>query len=83
VALAHAFLALSLSSLTRTLIPLPPTHPEVPEHRLEIGFLTSFSIPLVTLLYGWTARESVHWIVPVIAGALYLPGVFLTFQSVL
>lgn len=55
----------------------------VPEDRLEIGLAASFMIPIVTLLFGWTARASIHWIVPVIFGALYLPGVFLTFQSIL
>jgi DHA1 family multidrug resistance protein-like MFS transporter len=42
----------------------------VPEDRLEIGLMASISIPIVTLIFGWTARKSVHWIVPVIFGAL-------------
>jgi len=36
-----------------------------------------------TCLPGWTARESVHWIVPVIGASLYLPGVYLIFQSIM
>jgi len=55
----------------------------VPEDRLEIGLIASISIPIVTLIFGWTARKGVHWIVPVIFGALYLPGVYLSFQSIL
>lgn len=76
-------------SLAHRLLPHSCTAPSadsrlpVPEDRLEIGFLASLSIPVVTLLFGWTARESVHWIFPVIFGALYLPGVFFTFQSIL
>jgi DHA1 family multidrug resistance protein-like MFS transporter len=46
----------------------------VAEDRLEIGLYASIMIPIVTLLFGWTARKSVHWIVPVIFGSLYLPG---------
>ncbi|KAG7085628.1 hypothetical protein E1B28_003175 [Marasmius oreades] len=55
----------------------------VVEARLEFGLMASIFIPVSLLVFGWTARESVHWIVPVIAAALYLPGIFLTFQSVL
>ncbi len=54
-----------------------------PEVRLEIGFIGSFLVPIATLMFGWSARESVHWIVPVIGAALYLPGCYLLFQSVL
>ena len=53
------------------------------EARLEVGLMASVFIPISLLMFGWSARESVHWIVPVIAAALYLPGIFLTFQSIL
>lgn len=32
---------------------------------------------------GWVSRESVHWIVPIIAASLYLPGYVSTSQRVL
>ena len=54
-----------------------------PEMRLELGFFASIFIPTSVLIFGFTAKESIHWIVPVIGAALYLPGIFLTFQSVL
>ncbi|KAJ8091808.1 hypothetical protein PM082_021044 [Marasmius tenuissimus] len=54
-----------------------------PEVLLELGLFSSIFIPVSLFMFGWTARESVHWIAPVIAAALYLPGIFLTFQSVL
>ncbi|KAL0564983.1 hypothetical protein V5O48_017050, partial [Marasmius crinis-equi] len=54
-----------------------------PEVRLEIGLFASVFIPISLFMFGWTARQSVHWIAPVIAAALYLPGIFLTFQSAL
>ncbi|KAJ8075611.1 hypothetical protein PM082_021241 [Marasmius tenuissimus] len=53
------------------------------EARLEIGLVASAFIPISLFMFGWSSRESVHWIVPVIAAALYLPGIFLTFQSIL
>lgn len=53
------------------------------EARLEIGLMASVCIPVSLFVFGWTARASVHWIAPVIAASLYLPGIFLSFQSIL
>jgi len=52
-----------------------------PETRLEIGLIASVFIPISLFMFGWGAHT--HWIVPVIAAALYLPGIFLCFQSIL
>ncbi|KAJ7070308.1 major facilitator superfamily domain-containing protein [Mycena belliarum] len=54
-----------------------------PEVRLEIGLMASIFIPTSVLIFGFSSKESVHWIVPVIGAALYLPGIFLIFQSIL
>ncbi|KAJ6590503.1 major facilitator superfamily domain-containing protein [Mycena vulgaris] len=54
-----------------------------PEIRLEIGLMASIFIPTSVLIFGFSSKASVHWIVPVIGAALYLPGIFLNFQSVL
>ncbi|KAJ7660023.1 major facilitator superfamily domain-containing protein [Mycena rosella] len=54
-----------------------------PEIRLEIGLMASIFIPTSLLLFGFSSKASVHWIVPVIGAALYLPGIFLNFQSIL
>ncbi|KAF8917072.1 major facilitator superfamily domain-containing protein [Mucidula mucida] len=54
-----------------------------PEIRLEIGLMASIFIPTSVLLFGFASKESIHWIVPVIGAALYLPGIFLNFQSIL
>uniref|UniRef100_A0A0W0FIT5 Protein kinase domain-containing protein n=1 Tax=Moniliophthora roreri TaxID=221103 RepID=A0A0W0FIT5_MONRR len=54
-----------------------------PEIRLYIGLIASIFIPVSLLIFGWASRPSVHWIAPVIAAALYQPGIFLTFQSIL
>jgi MFS transporter, DHA1 family, multidrug resistance protein len=54
-----------------------------PEARLEIGLVASLFIPTSLFIFGWASRPSVSWIVPVIGAALYLPGIYLNFQSVL
>ncbi|KAJ7151055.1 major facilitator superfamily domain-containing protein [Mycena filopes] len=54
-----------------------------PEIRLEIGLMASIFIPTSVLMFGFAAKPSIHWIVPVIGAALYLPGIFLNFQSIL
>ena len=54
-----------------------------PEIRLEIGLMGSIFIPTSVLIFGFASKESIHWIVPVIGAALYLPGIFLNFQSIL
>ncbi|GAA6002012.1 hypothetical protein JCM10207_003037 [Rhodosporidiobolus poonsookiae] len=58
----------------------PDTPPEI---RLELGLMAAPFIPISLFIVGWTAREDVHWIWPIIGSALYLPGIFLAFQSVL
>jgi len=35
-----------------------------PEARLEIALYAAPFIPASLLLFGWSARESVHWCVP-------------------
>ncbi|KAJ7646873.1 major facilitator superfamily domain-containing protein [Roridomyces roridus] len=54
-----------------------------PEIRLEIGLMASIFIPTSLLIFGFASKTSVHWIAPVIGAALYLPGIFLIFQSIL
>ncbi|PPQ87955.1 hypothetical protein CVT25_001140 [Psilocybe cyanescens] len=55
----------------------------VPESRLGVALFASAFIPLSLFMFGWTSKASIHWIVPTIGAALYLPGLFLLFQSVL
>ncbi|KAK0239352.1 major facilitator superfamily domain-containing protein [Armillaria nabsnona] len=55
----------------------------LPEIHLEIGLMASIFIPTSVLIFGFTAKESIHWIVPVIGAALYLPGIYLIFQGIL
>ncbi|KAF7320811.1 Caffeine resistance [Mycena chlorophos] len=54
-----------------------------PEIRLEIGLMASIFIPTSILIFGFTSKASINWIVPVIGAGLYLPGIFTIFQSIL
>ncbi|KAJ7785821.1 putative caffeine resistance protein [Mycena metata] len=52
-----------------------------PEVKLEIGLLASIFIPTSILIFGFASKASIHWIVSVIGASLYLPGIYLIFQS--
>ncbi|KAM0788520.1 hypothetical protein ACM66B_001648 [Microbotryomycetes sp. NB124-2] len=54
-----------------------------PEDRLRLALFGSIFTPASLFLFGWSSRESVHWIVPIIGAALYLPAVYLAFQCIL
>ncbi|KAK4053478.1 hypothetical protein OIV83_001645 [Microbotryomycetes sp. JL201] len=54
-----------------------------PEDRLFLSLIAACFIPASLLLFGWSARTSVHWIVPIIGAGLYLPGIFLLFQTLI
>jgi len=53
-----------------------------PEIRLEIGLLGSIFISTSLLIFGFTSKENIHWIIPIIGASLYLPGIFFNFQSI-
>lgn len=54
-----------------------------PEKRLPPAFVGEFCIPICLFWFGWTARPSVHWIVPIIGSGWFSVGAFLLFNSVL
>lgn len=54
-----------------------------PEWRLPPAFVGAFAVPLCLFWFGWSARESVHWIVPIIGTAWFSIGAFLLFNAVL
>lgn len=45
-----------------------------PEEQLRLGLISGAFIPISLLVFGWTSRESVHWIWPIFGAALYMPG---------
>lgn len=50
------------------------THPDdeqfPPEHRLYPAMIASPILPVALLLFGWTARPEIHWIVPILCQCL-------------
>jgi MFS transporter, DHA1 family, multidrug resistance protein len=54
-----------------------------PEKRLIPSFVGCFCIPICLFWFGWTSRESIHWIVPIIGTSFFSIGTFMLFSSVL
>ncbi|KAN0117373.1 putative caffeine resistance protein 5 [Hyaloscypha variabilis] len=54
-----------------------------PEKRFPPACVGAFCIPLCLFWFGWTARPSIHWIVPIIGSGWFSVGAFLLFNSVL
>lgn len=54
-----------------------------PEISMEVACVGCFFIPASMFLFGWSARASVHWIVPLIGTALFPLGIFPIFMSVI
>jgi DHA1 family multidrug resistance protein-like MFS transporter len=54
-----------------------------PEMVLPPTFFGSLSLPICLFWYGWSARESVHWIMPVIGSSFFTVGVVTLFNAVL
>ncbi|ANZ77690.1 BA75_04470T0 [Komagataella pastoris] len=58
--------------------PLPPT----PESRLLSGKYGALALPVSLFWLAWTSRESIHWIVPVLAGVPFGFSLILIFFTV-
>ncbi|KAL8968506.1 MAG: hypothetical protein Q9197_004848 [Variospora fuerteventurae] len=54
-----------------------------PEVRLQPAMVGAFFIPVCLFWFGWSARPSVHWIMPVIGSSFFSMGAFLLFMAVL
>ena len=54
----------------------------IPEERLEVALFAIGLMPISLLIYGWSANRT-HWIVPMIGLLLFVPSLFLLFQSIL
>ncbi|AGO14135.1 AaceriAER339Cp [[Ashbya] aceris (nom. inval.)] len=57
--------------------------PLVPEMFLTVTKFGSLALPVALFWLGWSARPSVHWIVPALAGIPFGFGMILIFFSVL
>ncbi|KAI9814407.1 MAG: hypothetical protein M1827_003263 [Pycnora praestabilis] len=54
-----------------------------PEKRLPPAMVGAFFIPVCLFWFGWSSRESIHWIMPIIGSGFFSIGTFLLFNSVL
>ncbi|PWY95924.1 MFS general substrate transporter [Aspergillus sclerotioniger CBS 115572] len=54
-----------------------------PEARLPPAIVGGFFIPICLFWFGWSARASVHWIMPIIGSGFFAVGAFLLFNPVL
>jgi DHA1 family multidrug resistance protein-like MFS transporter len=54
-----------------------------PEVVLPPAWFGSISLPICLFFYGWSACESVHWIVPIIGTSFFAIGLVTLFQSCL
>ena len=52
------------------------------EHRLVPAIPGSILISIGLFVFGWTARSSIHWIVPLIGVVVFVLGTFLVLQSI-
>lgn len=50
------------------------------EERLIPAIPMSFGLPIGLFLFAWTARPSIHWIVPTIGIAIYTGSIFVVMQ---
>ena len=55
----------------------------VPEARMWMARLGAIFIPVSLFWFGWTSFPSVHWIVPIIASAMFGAGIYIIILSIL
>lgn len=54
-----------------------------PEKRLPPAIVGSFLVPISLLIFGWTARADIHWIVPIIGSSFLGSAYLLLYYSIL
>ena len=54
-----------------------------PEKRMRVAIFASFLAPASLFWFGWTARASIHWIVPILASSLFPMSALLLFVSLI
>ena len=53
-----------------------------PERRLIPALVASFFCPIGLFMFGWTGRESIHWIVSVLGIMIFTIGIFIILQCI-
>jgi DHA1 family multidrug resistance protein-like MFS transporter len=52
-----------------------------PEERMPVAIVGALLVPICLFWFGWTSREGVHWIVPIIGSSLFSVAALLLFVS--
>jgi DHA1 family multidrug resistance protein-like MFS transporter len=52
-----------------------------PEERTPVAIVGTLLVPICLFWFGWTSRESVHWMVPIIGSSLFSVAALLLFVS--
>jgi DHA1 family multidrug resistance protein-like MFS transporter len=52
-----------------------------PEERTPVAIVGALLVPVCLFWFGWTSRECVHWIVPIIGSSLFSVAALLLFVS--
>lgn len=68
--------------IAKSLVPAMESDKFKPEMLLPPTFIGCFSLPICLFWYGWTSREDVHWMVPVVGSGIFAIGVVTLFNSV-
>ncbi|KAH6649141.1 major facilitator superfamily domain-containing protein [Truncatella angustata] len=80
------FTAISVSLfllwIKRSLVPAMLSGNFKPEMVLPPAFIGCFTLPVCLFWFGWSSREGVHWVVPIIGSGLFAIGVVTLFNSV-
>lgn len=53
-----------------------------PEQRLIPAIFASFLCPIGLFIFGWTAREDIHWIASIIGIMIFTIGIFIIMQCI-
>ncbi|KAG8169828.1 hypothetical protein KVR01_000573 [Diaporthe batatas] len=67
----------------RVLVPASSKPGFIPEHVLPPTWAGAVALPVCLFWYGWTARESIHWIVPIIGSSLFTIPLVTFFNGIL
>ncbi|KAI1322376.1 major facilitator superfamily domain-containing protein [Xylariaceae sp. FL0255] len=68
--------------IKKSLVPAMLSEKFKPEMVLPPAFIGSFALPICLFWFGWTSRESIHFIVPIIGSGVFAIGVVTLFNSV-
>ena len=55
----------------------------LPEKRLPPAIVGAFFVPLSLLVFGWSARKGVHWVVPIVGSSFFGAAIVLITYTIL